>query len=66
MSNEELRTKETKLDRCPFCGSGEAYLHHGHADITYVCCDVCGAIVSFRPNLKGGAARDAWNRRSYL
>lgn len=48
---------------CPFCG-GTPVLHHGHADITYVLCDACGAVVSFRPNLKGQDAVRAWNRRA--
>lgn len=48
---------------CPFCG-GAVSLHQGHADITYIGCDDgCGAVVSFRPHLKGTAAIEKWNTR---
>jgi hypothetical protein len=47
---------------CPRCG-GVPELHQGHADITYVLCHDCGAVTSFRPNLKGRATVEAWNRR---
>jgi hypothetical protein len=47
---------------CPHCG-GVPELHQGHADITYVLCHDCGAVTSFRPNLKGRATVEAWNRR---
>lgn len=47
---------------CPFC-DGEITLQQGHANITFFLCDRCGAVTSFRPNLKGSAALAAWNRR---
>ena len=56
-------TKEPRvLGACPFCGA-DPHLHHGHGDITFVLCDSCGAVVSFRPNIKGSAAIGAYNRR---
>lgn len=51
------------LKPCPFCG-GAPLMHHGHGDITYITCDQCGAVVSFRPNFKGSAAVAAWNERA--
>ena len=56
-------TADTKLLPCPFCG-GAVDKHDGHADITYVGCNNgCGAVVSFRPHLKGGKTVAAWNTR---
>lgn len=52
----------TVLGACPFCGS-DPQLHHGHGDITYILCEKCGAVVSFRPNLKGSSAVAAYNKR---
>lgn len=51
-----------ELKPCPFCG-GECETHDGHADITYITCEGCGMVLSFRPYLKGGKAREAFNRR---
>ena len=58
-----------RLKPCPFCG-GVVFLHHGHNDLAFITCgqrhdgsDGCGAVVSFRPNLKGNAAAEAWNKR---
>ena len=52
---------------CPFCG-GVVEMHHpkggAYNDITYLLCDSCGAVCSFRPNLKGSKAMAAWNCRT--
>jgi tRNA(Arg) A34 adenosine deaminase TadA len=54
------------LSPCPFC-RGAVTMHQGHADITYFCCDDgCGAVVSFRPNLKGSPAIAKWNTREQI
>lgn len=53
----------TALAPCPFCG-GPVGTHEGHADITYITCDGCGVVASFRPHLKGRKAVEAWNRRA--
>jgi transcription elongation factor Elf1 len=52
-----------EIPRCPFCGH-VPYLDHGPNDITYIICDGCGAIVSFRPKLKGSAALEAYAKRA--
>lgn len=59
----ERQVSDRELLPCPFCG-GVPILHHGHADITYLLCDACGAVASFRPNLKGQDTVRAWNRRA--
>lgn len=58
------------LPLCPFCG-GVVHLHTGHAGMTFFTCgqrdngsDGCGAVVSFRPDLRGNAARTAWRKRA--
>ena len=33
---------------CPFCASADVMTHVAHNNITYVLCDGCGAVVSFR------------------
>jgi len=55
---------------CPFCKT-KVHLHAGHQGMNFITCgqrddgsDGCGAIVSFRPDLRGNAARSAFNRRA--
>ena len=59
------------LCACPFCGNPLVQVHHNtQVNITYLLCGDdygrggCGAVVSFRPNLTGRAAMDAYNRRA--
>lgn len=54
---------------CPFC-KRTVHMHCGHEGMNFITCgqrddgsDGCGAIVSFRPNLRGNEARKAWNKR---
>jgi len=48
---------------CPFCGGAGPQLEHQHG-ITFVLCDGCGAVVSFRPNVTGRAAIAAYAKRA--
>lgn len=58
------------LRPCPFCGNPTVQVHYGKPDVTFLLCGDdygrggCGAVVSFRPNLTGRAAMDAYNRRA--
>lgn len=56
---------------CPFCGNAKMEIHHNtQAGITFLLCGDdrgrggCGAVVSFRPNLTGSKALQAYNRRA--
>ncbi len=64
-NSSETLSKVGVLKPCPFCDRTPR-LHHGSAgaDITYVLCDGCGAVVSFRPHLKGESTILAWNTRT--
>lgn len=53
-----------KLSPCPFCGGAPLLHHSDHTDITYVLCDGCGAVVSFRPRKQGAETVEAWNCRA--
>ncbi len=50
---------------CPFCGSADVLAVQGYADITYISCGGCGALVSFRPALKGDKAIRKYNTRAH-
>jgi hypothetical protein len=56
---------------CPFCGNAKVEIHHNaQAGITFLLCGDdqgrggCGAVVSFRPNLTGSKAVQAYNHRA--
>ena len=50
---------------CPFCGDHRTYAQSGQVfDQTYLMCDNCGAVTSFRPKKKHAEAIAAYNCRS--
>lgn len=60
------------LAPCPFCGNAKVEIHHNvQAAITFMLCGDdqgrggCGAVVSFRPNLTGSKAIQAYNQRAH-
>lgn len=62
--------QETELKNCPFCG-GKIHHHQGYQEISYFLCGLegpengaCGAIISFRPNLRGEAAIQKYQTRN--
>lgn len=62
-------SEHAALAPCPFCKNA-VHIHTGHQGIRFITCgqrddgsDGCGAIVSFRPDLRGDALRRAWDRR---
>ena len=51
----------TKIKRCPFCGSHELSVSW-IGEMAHVCCDKCGAAGGF--GARPGEARELWNRRA--
>lgn len=70
LQNARWQTSDlTEMLGCPFCG-GKVFIHTGYQNLSFITCgqrddgsDGCGAVVSFRPDLRGNAARNAWNKR---
>lgn len=55
------------LKPCPFCG-GRSVLQQGDdprtGHITFVLCNACGAVTSFRPNKVGRVVVELYNKRA--
>jgi transcription elongation factor Elf1 len=48
--------------KCPFCG-GLPIVHSGIGGVTFVLCEKCGAVVSFRGRETYNATVDTYNTR---
>lgn len=53
------------IKNCPFCGHIVQLVQKNilNQDITYLCCDDCGLVASFRGHEKKNSTIKQWNRR---
>lgn len=55
----------TELKPCPFCGGTRIHTASPMGRVTMVCCDDCGATVSFYRSESFFKAVRAWNMRGF-
>jgi Lar family restriction alleviation protein len=60
-----MSEQRPKLKPCPFCGSDHLTVKQNLQlnGMTFITCDSCGLVASFRGNKRGKKTISSWNQR---